>query len=134
MKDDGLCLCTNARGGTIVEVRGQCGPPPVGFALFGCDGDAALVGQHGVGHHQQWPRRVLRFDLLPPARGFGRRPQESGQAAGFHVVHAGAAGQAGDDVEGGGAAQPVVAAGDGRGGRQGLRDAVVVRSGRRSQT
>lgn len=113
---------------------GHCGLQPVGFALFGCDGDAALVGQDGVRHHQQRPRRVLRFDLLPPARGFGRRPQEAGQTAGLHVVHAGAAGQAGDDVDGGGAAQPVVAAGGGRGGRQGLRGAVAVRSGRRSQT
>lgn len=85
-------------------LRHRCGLQPVGFALFGCDGDTALVGQDGVGHHQQRPRCVLCLDLLPPARGFGRWPQKAGQTAGFHVVHAGAAGQTGDDVDGGGTA------------------------------
>lgn len=103
-----------------VSQSGQCCVQPVGFAFFGCDGDTALVCQDRVGHHQQRTGWVLGFDLLPSSGGFGRRSQEAGQAPGFHVVHAGAAGQPGDDVHRGGAAQAVVTTGCWSGGGQGL--------------
>lgn len=96
------------------------GAQPVGFALFGCNRDGALVGQDRVGHHQQGASGVFRFDLLPSSGSLRRRAQEPGQASGFHVVHTGPAGQPGDDVDGRSAAQAVVTAGGRSGWGQSL--------------
>lgn len=96
------------------------GAQPVGFALFGCNRDGALVGQDRVGHHQQGAGGVFCFDLLPSSGSLRRGAQESGQASGFHVVHPGPAGQPRDDVHGRGAAQAVVTAGGRSGWGQSL--------------
>lgn len=101
---------------------------PVGFALFGCNGDTSLISQDGVGHHQQRARCVFGFDLLSSPRCLWRGAQQSCQASGLHVVNARATSQSRDDVHRGGATQAVLAAG-GRSRRgQGVWGAVAVGS------
>lgn len=71
---------------------------PVGFPLFGCDGDRGLVsarGQDRVGNHQQGTRRVLGLDFLTaPLDLGGRWAQKAGQPpTALDLLQAGGAGQ-----------------------------------------